>query len=65
MQSTGRVRGAVVVLGAGVAEVDLLRVDGGATAFFRFVVDYGSVWASGGDGIEREAGEVFIFAGSL
>ena len=63
VQGPGRVRGAVEVLRARVAEVDGFRVDGGAAAWFGFVVDDGCVGAGGGDGVEGEAGEVALCSG--
>lgn len=61
MQRTSRVCCAVEVLSAGVAEVDGAGVDNGAVSGFGFVVDYGCVWAGGGDGVEGEACEVVLF----
>ena len=63
VQGARRVGRAVEVLGAGVAEVDGLGVDGGAVAWFGFVVDDGSVGAGGGDSVEGEAGEVVLGSG--
>ena len=63
VQGARRVGRAVEVLGARVAEVDGLGVDGGAVAGFGFVVDDGGVGAGGGDGVEGEAGEVVLGSG--
>ena len=63
VQGARRVGRAVEVLGARVAEVDGLGVDGGAVAWFGFVVDDGGVGAGGGDGVEGEAGEVVLGSG--
>lgn len=60
MQGPCRVGCAVEVLSAGIAEVDGFGVDGGAVAWFGFVVDDGCVGACGGDGVEGEAGEVLL-----
>lgn len=60
MQGPRCVGCAVEVLGAGVAEVDGFGVDGGAVAWFGFVVDDGCVGTCGGDGVEGEAGEVVL-----
>ena len=57
----GGVRGAVEVLGAGVAEVDCFRIDRRAEARFGFVVDHCCVRARGRDCVEGEADEVFAF----
>ena len=54
---------AVEVLGARVAEVDGMRVDGGAGVPFRLVVDDSCVGARRGDGVEGEADEVGVLAG--
>ena len=40
-----------------------MGVDGGAGAWFGFVVDDGGVGAGGGDGVEGEAGEVVLGSG--
>ena len=63
MQGARRVGRTVEVLGAGIAEVDGFGVDGGAAAWFGFVVDDGGVGAGGGDGVEGEAGEVVLGSG--
>ena len=65
MQGARGVGRAVEVLGARVAEVDGLGVDGGAGAWFGFVVDDGGVGAGGGDGVEGEAGEVALGSGCI
>ena len=62
MQGPRGIGSAVVVLGARVAEVYLLGIDGGAVAFFGFIVDDGGVGAGGGDGVEGEADKVLVFA---
>ena len=65
VQGPRRVGGAVEVLGARVAEVDGLGVDGGAVAWFGLVVDDGGVRAGGGDGVEGEAGEMVFGSDAL
>ena len=65
VQGPRRVRGAVEVLGARVAEVDGFGVDGGAIAWFGLVVDDGGVGAGGGDGVEGEAGEMELGSDAL
>ena len=62
MQRARRVGRAVEVLGARVAEVDGVRVDGGAGVPLGLVVDDGCVGARRGDGVEGEADEVAVLA---
>ena len=62
MQGASGVGCAVIVLCAGITEVDCFWVDDRAVAFFGFVVDYCGVWACGGNGVEGEADEVLVFS---
>lgn len=63
MESTSCVSRTIEILGTGVAEIDDFGVDDGAVAWFGFVVDYRSVGAGGGDGVEREACKMLLFSG--
>jgi hypothetical protein len=61
VQRARRVGRAVEVLRARVAEVDGVRVDGGAGAGLRLVVDDGGICARRGDGVEGETDKALVF----
>ena len=62
MQGSGRVSGSIQVLRARIAEVDRLRINDGAVAWFRLVVNDCRVGAGGGYRIKGQADKVFVFS---
>lgn len=65
MESSRGVSGSIVVLTAGVTEVDGLGIDDRTASLLRLVVNDGTVRSSGGDGIKRKTSEQLVLGANL